>query len=180
MWCDIDLKRLKSKQPTLLVDPSAEQMQVYLSESILDYDGSLLQDVLPEDHISHGTALSAHEQAYGLGCSAGGAEVSPGKDVPAASTSDEYGHQPDGAVGSTPVRAQGPEVLAGVDGSYGTPLIHESGFSNTTPLADALQLSGEAFLLSIVLEFACIEITSQAQPLKRDSRGCSTTCCRAH
>lgn len=147
-------------------------MQVYLAESLLVYDGSMLQDVLIEDHASDAAALSAHEQAYGLGCSSTGEEVSIGNDVAAASTSDEYGHQPQGAVGSTPVRAQGSELLAGVgDGSSGTPLIHESALSSTAPLADAMQLSGEAFPLSTTLVFAYLDITGQAQSHTCECRG---------
>eukprot|EP01043_Picozoa_sp_COSAG02_P057923 COSAG02_NODE_7119_length_3174_cov_2.783740_3_plen_150_part_00 len=140
-------------------------MQVYLAESFLVYDGSLLQDPLTEDHASNAAAFSATERAYGLGDNSPVAEVCPRNDVAAASTSDEHGHQPQDMLGSTPVREQGPGLLAGVGGgSSGTPLSHGSALPSTAPLADSLQLSGEAFSLSITLGITCLGITGQAQP----------------
>lgn len=139
-------------------------MQVYLAESFLVYDGSLLQDPLTEDRALNAAALSATERAYGLGDDSPVAEGTE-NDVPAASTSDEYGQQPQDILGSTPVREQAPGLLAGVGGgSSGTPLSHGSALSSTAPLADSLQLSGEAFPFSITLAIACLCITGQAQP----------------
>lgn len=123
-------------------------MQVYLAESYLVYDGSRLQDMLTEDHTSPAVALSMHEQADGFTDNAAGADECSEHDAAACSTSDECGHELRGAVGNTPVRAQGPGLPASIgagDGSSGTPLSHGSGVSSTAPLVDSFQLSGESY-----------------------------------
>ena len=122
-------------------------MQVYLAESYLVYDGSRLQDMLTADDTSQAATSSIYEQTYGFADNAAGADECPEHDAAAGSTSDEYGHELHGAVGNTPVRAQGPGLPASVgagDGSSGTPLSHGSGLSSAAPLVDSLQLSGES------------------------------------
>ena len=141
-------------------------MQVYLAESYLVYDGSRLQDMLTADDTSQAATSSIYEQTYGFADNAAGADECPEHDAAAGSTSDEYGHELHGAVGNTPVRAQGPGLPASVgagDGSSGTPLSHGSGLSSAAPLVDSLQLSGESSRERILAPvFALFENIGQA------------------
>ena len=126
-------------------------MQVYLAESFVVYDGSSLKDILAEDTTSKAAASTESEQANRIGNS-NGVELDPKNDAVAGSISDVYGNETLGAVGSTPVRGQCPELSAGFggDGSSGTPLSYENTLPNTAPLDDPTCLSGEAFLKLLV------------------------------
>lgn len=127
-------------------------MQVYLAESFVVYDGSSLKDILADDTTSKAATSTESEQANRIGNNSNGVELDPKNDAVAGSISDVYGNETLGAVGSTPVRGQCPELPAGFggDGSSGTPLSYENTLPNTAPLDDSMCLSGKAFLKLLV------------------------------
>ena len=158
--------------PALLVDPSEDQVQVYLAESILIYDGSQLQDAVtqdqqpPADDATAATAATAAEPTGDGACAPSddmtvfGAESILDSDsgVAAAGIEDAYDQEiHGGAVGNTPVRMHAGlgsdgEGSSATDGGSdetsgtGTPLSHAAALSGAIPLADSLQLSGNATL----------------------------------
>lgn len=116
-------------------------MQVYLAESFVVYDGSKL---LADDAGLEAVTSSEAEQAYGLGESTTATLAAPENGMQTANISDEYGHETQGAVGNTPVRAQDlPTGIGASDSSSGTPICHGTELSSMDPLADPLQLNGE-------------------------------------
>ena len=159
------------RQPSLLIDPSEDQVQVYLAESILIYDGSSLQDALMQED-EPVTRDDTDGECFALSSEADGTEsiatdednsdvgVSAAMRIEGADDQDTF--QPEaGAVGSTPVRLQ--ERLpsfrrrsddggdAAGDGTSGTPLSHGAAMSGTIPAEADLDLSGEGSLFTFVL-----------------------------
>jgi hypothetical protein len=156
--------------PALLVDPSEDQVQVYLAESILIYDGSQLQDAVTQDQRppadDAATAATAAVPTGDEACAPSddmavfGAESILDSDsgVAAAGIEDAYDQEiHGGAVGNTPVRMHAGlgsdgEGSSATDGGSdetpgtGTPLSHAAALSGAIPLTDSLQLSGNATL----------------------------------
>ena len=146
-------------KPSLLIDPSEDQVQVYLAETILMYDGSHLQDALMQeetvtpDDTECFVPLSDAEGSESIATDENSSDAGVCAAMRIEDAYDQEAFHPEGgAVGSTPVRLH--ESLpsfrrdsdgggTAADGTSGTPLSHGAAMSGTIPAGADLDLSGE-------------------------------------